>query len=471
MRTLPLLSLLGTGLLATACGGSATDVIASAALYAVNGARNAAVFPGDTVTWAGYGFGSEQGSGSVVVTTSDGLATATVTAWRDAEVRAVIPDNVQSGPTVLLTASDSLGPLDLFVRPRTTYDPSGHAWTAGAPLPASLAGTAVGGVRFPAAGALSTILVATGGARPDGTFNRTTYLGLVDPAGRVTEWREAPDTIIPAGRRLHAMVGADRTNAVLENVEGVAYMIGGLDSADRVLSDVLGLGLGADGSYGLWTALPPLPDNRAGAAALAAYSKLYVIGGFGSDSLASRSVAYATILPSGTPNGWLLGPPLPEGRAFAAAVVIGSTLFVLGGERGLIDPDTVADSTQLAETVYAIAISPLTGAFRDTTWTALPVTLPQGRSRAAAFGVDDVLIVTGGVYPGMPSSAETEYATLVGGLPEAFQEFPGATLASMAGGPVWLAAAPVIWDTAGIGRVTLIGGLMAGSPTAQTWSQ
>jgi len=162
---------------------------------------------------------------------------------------------------------------------------------------------------------------------------------------------------------------------------------------------------------------------------------------------------------------------LPEGRAFAAAAVIGTTLFVLGGERGLIDPDAVADSTQLTETIYAISISPLTGAFRDTTWTTLPVTLPQGRSRAAAFAVDDALIVTGGVYVGMPSEAETAYATLVDGLPQAFQEFPGATLVSMAGGPVWLAAAPVIWDTAGIARVTLIGGLVAGTPTAQTWSQ
>jgi len=267
------------------------------------------------------------------------------------------------------------------------------------------------------------------------------------------------------------MVGADRTSAVLEAVDAVAYMAGGLDSAGRVLADVLGLGLGADASYGLWTSLAPLPDRRAGAAAAAAFSKVYVIGGFGSDSLAARSVSYATVLPSGTLNGWLRGPDLPEGRAFASAVVVGSTLLVLGGERGLVDPDAVTDSTQLVSTVYAIGISALSGAFRDSSWTILPVTLRQPRSRGAAFAVDDVLIVTGGVYAGMPSSAESEYAVLVDGLPGAFVEFPGESLASLTGGPTWLPAAPVVWDASGIARVTLVGGFVNGIPSALTWSQ
>jgi hypothetical protein len=195
------------------------------------------------------------------------------------------------------------------------------------------------------------------------------------------------------------------------------------------------------------------------------------MGGFGSDSLATRTVTYATVLPTGILNGWFQGPDLPDGRAFAAAAIVGSTLFVLGGERGLVDPSGVADSSQFAATVYAIRLSPLSGAFRDTTWTELPTTLLRPRSRASAFVVDDALVVTGGVYMGMPSPGETEFATVTNGLPGTFQEFPGEPLASLTGGPVWLAAAPAVWTAAGTGRVTLVGGLVSGTPTAQAWSQ
>jgi hypothetical protein len=293
----------------------------------------------------------------------------------------------------------------------------------------------------------------------------------VAPNGRITVWREAPDTIIPAARWLHGAAGADRTTAVLNDVEAVAYILGGIDSAGRVLTDALGLGVTATGAYGFWTSLAPMPDRLAGPAAVAAFSRVYVVGGFGSDSLATRTVIYATVLPSGTLNGWFRGPELPEGRAFAAAAVVGSTLLVLGGEAGLIDPTGVVDSAQLAATVFAIRLNPLTGAFRDTAWTELPTTLLRPRSRGAAFAVDDAVVVTGGVYMGMPSAGETEFAPLTDGVPGAFQESPTSTLAALAGGPVWLAAAPVLWDGAGSPRVTLVGGLVAGLPTAQTWSQ
>jgi hypothetical protein len=466
-RSLPLAGIL---LSAAACGG-ATDGPATAALSAVNGARFAAVYPGDTASWAGFGFGAEQGSGGVLVTTASGLVPAAVTGWRDAEVQAILPDDARSGSTYILTAGDTLGPLDLFVRPRAAYDPAAHAWTADAALPVPLVGAAATALRYPAAGGVGSIVVLHGGMRSDSSLSRETYFGFVAPDGRVTEWLAAPDTVIPPGRWLHGAAGGDRTTAVLDDVEAVAYVLGGIDSADQVLTDALGLGVTSAGAYGLWTSLAPLPERRAGVAAVAALSRLYVIGGFGSDSLATRTVIYATVLPSGTLNGWFRGPELPEGRAFAAAVVVGSTLFVVGGERGLIDPTGVADSSQLAATVYAIRLSPLSGAFRDTTWTELPVTLLRPRSRGAAFVVDDALVVTGGVYMGMPSAGETEFAVLTNGMPGSFQESPGSLLASLAGGPVWLASAPALWNGAGAGRVTLVGGLISGTPTAQGWSQ
>jgi len=178
MRTIVPLVLLGTSLLAAGCGGGATNAPPSAALYAVNGARYPAVFSADTVTWAGYGFGVEQGAGDVVVTTGQGPVTASVVSWRDAEVRAVIPQEVATGPTVLFTAiADSLGPLDLFVRPRTSYDPATRPWLGDAALPAPLAGTAAAAVHFPGSASVASLLVVSGGARADSTLNRSTYLG------------------------------------------------------------------------------------------------------------------------------------------------------------------------------------------------------------------------------------------------------------------------------------------------------
>jgi hypothetical protein len=376
-----------------------------------------------------------------------------------------------SGSTYVLTGADTLGPLDLFVRTRGTYDPAAHAWVQDPALPVAVAGAAAGALHFPQAGGVGTVVVLHGGRRSDSALSRATYLGFVGTDGRITEWREATDTLVPAGRWLHAGTGSDRTTAVLQDVEAVAYMLGGIDSAGRVLADALGIGVTADGGYGLWTGLAPLPDRRAGAAAATAFSKVYVVGGFGSDSLAARTVTYATVLPSGTLNGWFQGPELPEGRAFAAVVIAGSTLLVLGGERGLVDPGGVADSSQLTATVYAIRLSPLSGAFRDTTWTELPTGLLHPRSRGSVFVVDDALVMTGGVYQGMPSTGETEFAFLADGLPGTFQEAPGDPLASLAGGPLWAAAAPFVWTAAGTGRVTLVGGLVAGTPSAQGWSQ
>ena len=466
----PLLVFAAAALLA-ACGGSSTDPVASAELFAVNGARHPAVFAADTVVWAGFGFGVEQGSGNVYVVAGGAPTAAAILSWGDGAIRAVLPPDVESGPTYIAAAGDSLGPLDLLILPRTTYDPATHGWAADVALPFAVSQSAAAGVRFASGSTMTARVVLTGGRLADGRLNRSTYLASVASDGRITSWLEAPDSIVPAGRRLHAMAGADRTTAALEDVESVAYMIGGVDSAGRVLADALGIGVSAEGAYSLWTPMAPLLDRRAGIATAVAFGKLYAIGGFGPDSLAARDVFYTTVLPNGTLNGWFVGPPLPEGRAFAAAAVAGSTLYVLGGERGAILPDSLADSTQLAATVYAIPISPLSGAFRDSVWTELPVALRRARSRLSAAIVDDALVVTGGIYGGMPSAGETEYAAITNGQVGAFQEFSGATLASVAGGPVLDAARPLVWNTQGVVRVTVIGGTVGATPVAQVWSQ
>jgi hypothetical protein len=459
---------MGIGLTIAGCGSSESPA-PEALLFAVNGARQPVVFAGDTAVWGGFGFGTEPGPG-VLVSVAGGLAQAQILSWSEGAIQAVLPTDVASGPTYVLTATDSLGPLDLVVRPRTTFDPAAHGWVEDAALPEPLASAAAAAVRFPEPTGVASLVVLTGGRQGDGRLSDSTYLGFVSDAGRITEWRVAPDTVVPVARQYHAMAGADRTTAPLD-IEAVAYMLGGVDSAGRVLADVLGISVSPAGAYGLWTGLASLPDRRGGTASITAFGKVYAVGGFGSDSLASRGVAYATIRPDGTLNGWFLGPPLPEGRAFASVAIAGTTLFAIGGERGLVHYDVVTDTTQLTGTVFAIRLSPLSGSFRDTAWTELPTMLLAPRSRAAAFLVEDALVVTGGVYADMPSSGETEFARFAGDTLEAFQQFPGAPLAPQAGGATWSAAAPILWTRTGVGRSTVVGGNQPTGPTTRTWSQ
>jgi hypothetical protein len=466
MFTNPTRFLVAAALVAGGCGGGTTTPT-TVGLRAVNGANFAAVFAGDTATWAGFGFGSAQGDAAVLVRGADGDTPVEIVSWADGGIRGALPTGIVTGPTWIRgPAGDSLGQLDLFVRQRTAYDPAAHAWVETAVLPIELTDAAAAGVHFPSTSGITSLVLLFGGRRADGSISDETYIGVASSDGRLSEWRAATDTVVPRGRRFHAMAGSDRTTAVLD-VESVAYMAGGIDASGQLMTDVDGIGLDHAGQYSLWTSLASLPKSTAGAAATAVFGTLYVIGGFGTDSLASSQVLYAPIRPEGTLNGWLQGPPLPEGRAFAAVAVAGSTLLAVGGQRGLVAPDSGADSTQLAATVFAIHVSPLTGAFQDTAWTVLPDLLLHPRARHSAFVVGDALVVTGGIYPGMPSTGETEVAQLVNDQPGPFAEWTGMPLPA---GAVWGAAAPIVWDLGGVPHVTIIGGSLGGSPTARTWT-
>jgi len=147
-------------------------------------------------------------------------------------------------------------------------------------------------------------------------------------------------------------------------------------------------------------------------------------------------------------------------------------LYVIGGERGLVRLDSTADTTALSASVLAIPLSRQTGAFADSVWTELGVTLTYPRARHGAFALDDALVVTGGVYAGMPSSGETEFALVAAdGSLSTFQELPQATIASALGGPPWSFGAPASPTASGGSRGLVIGGRTPAGVTSRTWSQ
>ena len=462
MRT-PHALLIGVLVAATGCRDSSGPVGGNVEFFAIDGAAQPAVTPGDTITCEGNGFGNTQGNGLVLVTTASGLASAEVVEWRDDQVRARLPDEAQSGSVfVVVDRGDSLGPLPLFVRLRDPFVPQDRPWSEAARAPRALWGAAATALRYPSDSTLTSLVVLTAGISADGELTDSTYLGTADATGTIVTWIAAPDTLVPQPRYHHAMTGADRLNAPL-TIDGVAYMIGGIDTAGRVLPDVLGIGVNSLGEYGLWTSLTPLPGGRAGAGVTTGLGKIIVVGGFGPDSLASRVVQVASVNEDGTINGWFEGPALPEGRAFPAVVTYGRKLYVIGGETGLVSPDTIdPQSPDLRASVYAITLSPRSGFFADTAWTELPVALSVGRTRHAAFVLDSALVVTGGVYPGAPSGGETEFALIrPDGSLTPFAQSGQTPIADLGGGTLRGAAAPLLWNARGGARATLIGGRQA----------
>ena len=470
-------AVLGLGLIGLlACGDPAIPTVGEPGLTTVNGARHPVVSPGQVAGWSGFGFGAEQGTGVLLVTTAGGLVAIPVIEWSDVGILAQLPGDVTSGPTWVVTAGDSLGPLPLTVRPTAVFTPGVRAWTEAAPLPQGRAAAGAAALLYPGDAGVSAITVLFGGVLPDGSPSDSTHLGQVDQDGRITGWVPAPDTVIPEPRRDHAMAGGDPSNSrinrlnIANEVENVAYLIGGRAAAG-VVATVQGLGVSATGQYSLWSPMTPLPGARAGATAIVAFGNLIVIGGYGPDSLALPDVSVAAIADDGSLNGWFDGPRLPEGLAYASVALQGQTLFVTGGERGLVAPGGVTDTASVTGSVVTIRLSPRSGSFLDSVWTAAP-SLLHPRSRHAAFALDDALVVTGGVYAGMPGTGESEYAAVAAdGTLGAFSELPPPTIAALAGAPVWSFAIPRLMARDGAWRASLLGGATTAGASARTWTQ
>jgi hypothetical protein len=470
-------AVLGLGLAGVlACGDPAAPTTGEPGLATVNGALRPVVSPGQLAGWSGFGFGAEQGAGALLVTTAAGLIAIPVLEWSDVGILAQLPNDVTSGPTWVVTPPDSLGPVPLTVRPAAVFTPGVRLWAEAAALPQARAAAGAAALLYPGDGGVAAVTVLFGGVLPDGSLSDSTHLGQVDQTGRITGWVGAPDTVIPAPRRDHAMAGGDPSNSrinrrnIAEEVENVAYLIGGRDAAG-IVATVQGLGVSGTGRYSFWSPMTPLPGARAGATAIVAFGSLIVLGGYGPDSLALPEVSVATITSDGTLNGWFPGPSLPEGRAYAAAALAGHTLFLVGGELGLVDPAAVGDTANLTGTVLAIRLSPRTGSFLDSAWAVAPPLL-HPRARHAAFVLDDALVVAGGVYAGMPGTGESEYATVApDGTLGPFVELPPPTLAELAGAPAWSLAPSLLMARDGAWRISLLGGFTPTGPTARTWTQ
>ncbi|HYO44333.1 MAG TPA: hypothetical protein VES19_14140 [Candidatus Limnocylindrales bacterium] len=148
------------------------------------------------------------------------------------------------------------------------------------------------------------------------------------PAGATLPWHPSPaEVALPAAR-------ADGAGAVL----GQTYLyVGGSDgtaaTADVYVSHAVGTG-----NLDAWSAGPSLPEARSNAASVVIGSRLYVIGGNGPDGKPTTTTFSMDIANDGTLGEWVIEETLalPEPRAGGSAVAVSDGLVVLGGTDGTV---------------------------------------------------------------------------------------------------------------------------------------
>ena len=196
---------------------------------------------------------------------------------------------------------------------------------------------------------------------------------------------------------------AARSGAAVVSLSGVPYVIGGLDEAGRP-TDTVFAGVLEEGRLTGWEPRNQeqepnltLPEPISGASAVATGGGFYVMGGRGEDGL--RRTVYRSVLDSAvTPPAlrpWeeVAQLPLPEPRADAAGVIVGNTIYLVGGE----GPQGVTE--RLLRLQLDADGEPLQGGG------GLPLgwatsggdrSLPARRTQVAGFTSNSILYVIGG---------------------------------------------------------------------------
>lgn len=82
-----------------------------------------------------------------------------------------------------------------------------------------------------------------------------------------------------------------------------------------------------------WSAGPPLPEGRGAGALEVVGGLLHFVGGYKADRVTNSADHWALPLPVGA-DKWRRGADLPDPRGHLASIVVGGTLYVLGGQYG-----------------------------------------------------------------------------------------------------------------------------------------
>jgi hypothetical protein len=153
------------------------------------------------------------------------------------------------------------------------------------------------------------------------------------PAGAAVPWHPSPPEIqLPAGR-------TDGVAAVV----GRAYIFAGGSDGKTAVSDVHVTYAVGTGNIASWTDGPALPEARSSAAGVVVGNTLYVMGGYGPDGKPTSTVFSATVGNDGTVGAWKTEATLvlPAPRAGASAVAVSDGIVLMGGTDGTAATKTV----------------------------------------------------------------------------------------------------------------------------------
>ena len=210
---------------------------------------------------------------------------------------------------------------------------------------------------------------------------------LVTPTGNFGDWTEGPK--LPAAR----------ADAAVVSFTGVPYVIGGLDSSGRPTATTF-VGDVQEGRLGGWKESEELslPEPLSGAAAIAGSDGVWLLGGSTADKQLSAKVYRAQLQADQNPPSlgkWeeVAQLPLPEPRARAAAVLVGSFIYLLGGD-SQNGPSNGVLRLQLGATGDPVVTGG--GAPRGWAISESSQSLPERRTQATGFTANDAIYVIGG---------------------------------------------------------------------------
>ena len=149
------------------------------------------------------------------------------------------------------------------------------------------------------------------------------------------------------------------------------------------------------GSASQWAVAAPSPVARHGGASAVVNEKIYVFGGYGADGSNFIPQRDSHVYDPST-NVWTPIAPLPDAITHAQAAVIGSRIYLAGGELG----DGSQQQRQLLNTVYVYNT-----ATNQWSGTEVPA-LPQLRSSGGFVALGNELHYIAGTRPGSPEDVD-----------------------------------------------------------------
>jgi hypothetical protein len=161
------------------------------------------------------------------------------------------------------------------------------------------------------------------------------------------------------------------------------------------------------GNYSQWSEGPALPEARADAASVVVGSTLYLIGGFGPDGSPTATVYSLTVNNDGTLGEWVTHETaLPAARAGASAASVSDGIVVMGGTDGSAPTKDVWKTVLDADGAPGDWV-----AQQPQPWRASAETnLPFARTDMSGFTTNGVIYVQGG-SDGSEPKAETLWTT------------------------------------------------------------